>query len=736
MHLESIVFVAEDEKVETNNTNYEHYSTVVRQLTDFHEVPLVFVPADENLLFNLKKVAQKPSRSLVILYEYDVSTYVQDVFENLVLRDLADDCWLLFFPLMTNENEIIQFIQGKLNSKLDIQLDSQIYLQYGSYETMKLVEVYRPCSGHEITIKNLADFSHGLLSTNDPQFIWDRRSNLELCKLNVAYVDWKLLRLIEDENLVSLNDSNSYKVLNDGSRYVSKQVLRLNDKNFVGPESHMFKLLLSALNFSVSWIHPMDNHWGTINAETREWGGMVGLLANNEADMSIASLIVTQLRGTVIAYSTPLFRVQYKLVMTKPDSFGKWRVYVDAFDVEYWISLALTTVLCSIALLFFLVPQGKSLYPNKIQLRRRCVATLKKLISGASAMLLSFGLQDVQLARRCSYSTSNSNKLIFWIICLFGSLNNYIFSSEIISRIMQAADVEIHSLEDIIAKPNYKLIVNEGTAQESYLSESFDVEHQKIWKKTLQEKGVIDGGYGVTKEIIDEDYHNVGFIPSPYFEMTASNAQNLYAAPQIYAPTTAAYGFYNNSPYIDLFNHHIRHIIQSGLNHEMPNLEGSHETGCNSYENNQYRPFDYHDVFSLFALFGIGLLLAFIYCGIENIKIWYSRQPQPKRKVARARITNLKDDNSPIGKGLRRRKRVLKAQKSFSTIRQSYMEQLNEEPITPDLEYVMEQEMMELTRLMKLNKCFGTVFFDISDEKDQEFANSILRTKSIRKKSD
>ena len=49
MHLESIVFVAEDEKVETNNTNYEHYSSVVRHLTDFHEVPLVFVAADEKL---------------------------------------------------------------------------------------------------------------------------------------------------------------------------------------------------------------------------------------------------------------------------------------------------------------------------------------------------------------------------------------------------------------------------------------------------------------------------------------------------------------------------------------------------------------------------------------------------------------------------------------------------------------------------------------------------------------
>ena len=113
----------------------------------------------------------------------------------------------------------------------------------------------------------------------------------------------------------------------------------------------------------------------------------------------------------------------------------------------------------------------------------------------------------------------------------------------------------------------------------------------------------------------------------------------------------------------------------------------------------------------------------------------YSRQSQPKRKEARARITNLKNDDSPIGKGLRRRHRVLKTQKSFSSIKQSYMEQLNEEPITPDLEEVMNQEMMELSRLMKLNKCFGTIFLDTSDERDQ-VANSILRKYSIRKKSD
>ena len=736
MHLESIIFVSRVEYNAENDTNREHSSLVVRELTDYHDVPVVFVPDNKNLEENLKKVTARPSRSLVILYDYETSTQVQSVFEKMKLRELKDDCWLLVYSSISNEDELNKAIIDNLNSKEDIQVDSQIYVQYGSYEHMKLIEVYRPCSGHDIVFKALADFSNGTLRTKDHMFIWNRRSNLELCQLKITYVDWKLLRQIEDENLVYLNESNSYKVTSDGSRYSEKQVLNLNNKNFVGPESHMFKLLLSTLNFSVSWIDPIQNHWGTIDPDTREWGGMVGKLANNQADMSIASLIVTQLRGTVIAYSTPLFRVQYKLVMTRPDSFGKWRVYVDAFDIEYWMTLALTTALCSVALLFFLIPPSENLYPKKTTLLKKVHSTSVKLMSGTSAMLLSYGLQDVQLARSCPYNAPNSNRLMFWIICLFGSLNNYIFSSEIISRIMQSADVEIHSLSDILTKPNYKLIVNKGTAQESYLSESFDIEHQRIWEKTIQEKGVIEGGYGITKELIDEDFHNVALIPSPYFEMTASNSENLYSAPQTYAPTTAAYGFYNNSPYIDLFNHHIRQTIQAGLNHEMPNLESSHETGCNINQNNQYRPFDYHDVFSLFALFGVGLMMAIIYCAFENIKRLYFFKVQPTRKLAKVPVRKVKSDNWANGKGLRSRNRILKTQKSFSKIKASYLEQLNEEATTNDqLMDVMKREINELTRLMKLNKCFATIFSDILNESNPS-SKFISKKELVRKKSD
>ena len=97
-----------------------------------------------------------------------------------------------------------------------------------------------------------------------------------------------------------------------------------------------------------------------------------------------------------------------------------------------------------------------------------------------------------------------------------------------------------------------------------------------------------------------------------------SDVKDLHAASQTYAPTTAAYGFYNNSPFIDVFNHQIRRSIQSGLNTEMPNYERSRSV-CYSLDNDQYRSVSYHDVFSLFFLFGIGLFLAFLYCIIENI---------------------------------------------------------------------------------------------------------------------
>ena len=654
MDFESIIVVSDSEG---NGTNYEYLS--ILSFSQYTPVPVVFINADERIQTNLENSFKKSTRALVILYDYETSKRVQDILVTLPSSYLAQNCWLLILPTYLYEMEINEIMTDRLDSKQDIQLNSQIYSLAGTNEEAQLFEIYRRCANHQLSIKVLADFVNGSITKHNDDFIWDRRNNLELCELKIAYVDWSLLRLLP--NMTNpLNASSNLNMHGDISTYNQKQVLQSKGKTFTGPETHMFNLLLSALNFSVSWIHPVDNHWGTIDQNTRKWNGIVGLLEKNEADMSIASLIVTQLRGTVITYSTPLFEVNYRMLMNKPDSSSTWSVYADAFDVLYWISLALVTALCSIFLVFFMVTnkQEKST-------RMKPLNIWERFLSGVSAMFLSFGLQDVRLARDLPKDASSSNRMIFFIICLFGSLNNYIYSSELISKLMQPAEFEIYDLGDILRQPSYKLIVAKGTAQESYLSESFNTEHQKVWSKTVKENGVV-ANYKVTQEIIDDDYHNVAFIPSPYFEMT-SNTRQLHAAPQTYAPTTAAYGFYNNSPYIDLFNHQIRRIIQSGLNTEMPNVK-TNDDRCHGIGQAEYRPFNYDEVFTLFFLLGIGLLIALFYCLMENIKGYFYGQEKNKKRKQENNVGQKQYDNLYY-KARRRRHRSLRGNQDVFTIK-------------------------------------------------------------------
>ena len=318
MDLESIIIVADGEG---NDTIYEYISMI--SFLEHTSVPMLFIKVDEKMQDNLENSLEKSSRTLIILYDYETSKRVQDMFANLPSSYLVNNCWLLIFHTYFDESEIKKIMTDRLDLKQDIQLNSQIYSLTGSNEVANLLEIYRPCGNHSLSFKMLAHLSNGTMTKGNHDFIWDRRSNLELCELTIAYKTWSLLRLLPNTT------DHTYK---------QKQVLQANGKTFYGPETHMFNLLLSALNFTISWIHPADNHWGTIDQKTRKWNGMVSLLANNEADMSIASLIVTQLRGTVISYSTPLFRVQYNILMNKPDTSAAWNVYAAAFDGLYWIA--------------------------------------------------------------------------------------------------------------------------------------------------------------------------------------------------------------------------------------------------------------------------------------------------------------------------------------------------------------------------------------------------------------
>ena len=48
----------------------------------------------------------------------------------------------------------------------------------------------------------------------------------------------------------------------------------------------LLKLIVEQLNISILWVQANDGDFGHLNQTTRKWTGLLGLLDNNEAQIS------------------------------------------------------------------------------------------------------------------------------------------------------------------------------------------------------------------------------------------------------------------------------------------------------------------------------------------------------------------------------------------------------------------------------------------------------------------
>ena len=76
------------------------------------------------------------------------------------------------------------------------------------------------------------------------------------------------------------------------------------------------------------------------------------------------------------------------------------------------------------------------------------------------------------------------------VVCVFGMLNYYIYNAGLVSNVL-ATDpkIPINSLDDLKNKQDFTLLVQEGSAQESYLR--YTVAYKEIWENTVKRDGLL-----------------------------------------------------------------------------------------------------------------------------------------------------------------------------------------------------------------------------------------------------
>ena len=92
------------------------------------------------------------------------------------------------------------------------------------------------------------------------------------------------------------------------------------------------------MNFTYTVIKPPDGEYGVIQPDGT-WSGMVKLLANQDIDMAVATMAVSQERSTVMTFASPIFRVYYSLFIKNPADIFNIMAYIEPMHWLAWIGM-------------------------------------------------------------------------------------------------------------------------------------------------------------------------------------------------------------------------------------------------------------------------------------------------------------------------------------------------------------------------------------------------------------
>ena len=313
LQLESIIVISDKEGEMCQNSNLANF------YFDRNMIPkkYLFTQMDRNMTTTaIKKALDRFQLNFIIVFNFDCSKVIQDALSGLSDVMFVSNIFIFTqFSTENTKNSIEKLWSNRFNSKWNEEfsaLQSQIYvLTLKNNSTIILSELYKPCFKRNMVERNMVTFSNDQVQVQNKESIWERRKDMSGCDLRVTYINTIHFHEIVNKSDLKLweEDGNYVSTVND-----PKVVVKGNGKSFSGLDRQVFNALYSTLNFSITWVHSKDNKFGAYDPLTKKWNGLVEVLANNKADMSVCWLTVTQLRGQVVSYAISCIRKNRSLL--------------------------------------------------------------------------------------------------------------------------------------------------------------------------------------------------------------------------------------------------------------------------------------------------------------------------------------------------------------------------------------------------------------------------------------
>ena len=92
------------------------------------------------------------------------------------------------------------------------------------------------------------------------------------------------------------------------------------------------------MNFTYTVIKPPDGQYGGIQPDGT-WNGMVGLLANQDIDIAVATFAISLERSTVMTFATPVMEVYWTLFVKNPADVYNYMAYIEPMYPDAWVGM-------------------------------------------------------------------------------------------------------------------------------------------------------------------------------------------------------------------------------------------------------------------------------------------------------------------------------------------------------------------------------------------------------------
>ncbi|XP_064594549.1 glutamate receptor U1-like [Liolophura sinensis] len=367
------------------------------------------------------------------------------------------------------------------------------------------------------------------------------------------------------------------------------------------------------LNFSYIIVEPPDDQWG-LKASSGNWTGMIAQLANREVDVMIGAISIQQEREEVMDFIHPFYNDYTTLLVKKPDkALEKWKILIA--PLEWTIVVCVTCALPLITLLVATVEKFHLYYSGIDRSRLRGLHRFDDCLWYNLAALLNEGGQH-------SPKDQASRTLVasWW---LFTMVIVASYTSTLTAALaVEKTELPFNTIEEMVEQSQYKW----GGTYGSYMFMLFPKSENEIYKKLWNG---IQRFWKENPNLLNKSHAvQVNRVRAGGYVYLNDKSKNLIEiaqdctlamGKQEFLPLNFGIGLQQDSPYKELFDHHMITVVESGLLELWKSKWWPEMNNCTSSGPASVKAISVADVQGGYLVLGIGIGSALITFILENL---------------------------------------------------------------------------------------------------------------------